>query len=518
MLALATTAMAAPGAAAEPVTVTIGHTTPGNVFASDAVPSFDVSTAAPQVSWTAHDYWGQEVATGTTPTVDGHAHLRVEVDVPGYFELRVEAADTEAAEAVETSFAVLAPASRSATDPVRFGVQTHFAHGWDPGIIVPLLTNIGVQTVRDAQQWQLIETSPGGYDFGVEDGRFEEYMEALAEHSVEPLINFGLYNPNHDGGATPYTEEGRQAFARFVQEVLAHYGDQIGQVGVYNEPNSLKFGDRGDGPADARPDYHADLAQAVYEAVQEVRPDVNVVAPELLAKTQDFADGLPWLEEYLRAGGADALDVVSLHPYRACCTPETLPDDIADVRRLMDENGAADAPIWFSELGWPTNDKSEHTTERAQAQYLPRSYVLAFSAGVERFYWYNFMDHNSGPFGLLRRPGDPRGDYTPKPSYVAYGVMTAQLSGLSYEGPERAPDGVRSHRFGDGTTTVRTMWAPDADTPVRLMTNKPIQVTDTMGVTRTITPYRGSVSLTLTGDPLYVRGDVKAVLRPRSTT
>ncbi|WP_162605987.1 glycosyl hydrolase [Jiangella aurantiaca] len=512
--ALALLATALPGVAvAQPTTVALGQTSPGNIFATGATPSFEVSTPASSVSWTVHDYWGDETAVGTTPVTDGRALLQVPVDAVGYYELHVTAADGGGA--AETSFAVLPEADRSATDDLRFGAQTHFAHGWDPEILVPLLTNIGVQTVRDAQQWQLIETAPGTYDFTVENGRFETFMEELGEASVEPLLNFGLYSPHHDGGATPYTDEGRQAFARFVQEVLAHYGDQIRSIGVYNEPNTPKFGDRGDGLADARPDYHAALAQVVSDAVQEVRPDVEVVAPELLAKTQDFAEGLPWLAEYLRAGGAEALDVVSVHPYRACCTPETLPADIADLRRVMDENGAADAPIWFSELGWPTNDRSEHTTERAQAQYLPRSYVLAFSEGVARYYWYNFMDHNSGPFGLLRRPGDPQGDYTPKPSYVAYAVMTAQLSGLPYDGADRVPGGVHSHRFSDGVTAVRAMWAPEAGTEVRLMTPRPLQVTDTMGVTRTITPYRGAVSLTLSGDPLYVRGNVKAVLHPR---
>ncbi|MGH8794051.1 MAG: glycosyl hydrolase [Stackebrandtia sp.] len=482
----------------------------GNIFTEGAEPSVEIESAAESAIWTVADYWGREVAAGELVFDDDSdkARLRLPLDASGHYKLAVRPGDGDESATAYTELALTPDTDRAGAgrDDFVYGAQTHFGHGWDTRLAA-LAVRIGVERVRDAQQWQEIETAENVYDFSVLEGRYQNYMDELDEHGLDQITEFGLYNANHDDGATPHTDAGRAAFAAFVGEVMDHYGDQIKQVGVLNEPNLPKFGDVGDGPADARPDYYAKLAEVVYEAVKRKRPDVTVAAPEVAAGHQGTDTWMPWLEEFFANDGLDHLDVLALHPYqKGCgdakwCPPEEgVVQDMAAVRDLMDEYGAGDVPIWATEAGW----RADQVSEREQSAYLPRLYVLAQEAGVESLSWYNLADHASGPFGLVRGDDDPLGDYTPRPSYVAYSVMTDQLAGLDYDGRDDSPADVRSYRYEGHGDDVRVMWSPEREQDVRIAVDDPVKVTDTMGVTHTLEPQNGLVTVPLGGDVVYV--------------
>jgi hypothetical protein len=562
-----------PAAAQEEPIVTIGQDTFGNVFAEGDTPTFRLTTSQSQpvdVHWVARDYWGDEVADGDATVPPGGLELAVQVDTVGYYDLIVTA---EGAQPAESSFAVVRPVNGGASDDVRFGMQTHFSQGYDRRL-VGVLETIGVATVRDSQPWQNIEVCPGTQPGDrptcdeTEDrfnGPVRAYMERLGAAGIEPLTNFGLGNPNYDAGwedpppvdtdgddepdedpppvwraYTPHTSEGRKAFERYVGRVLDEYEGEVAidQVGVYNEPNLCRFGDWGDrvdgnwgngGTANARPGAHRDIARSVDDAVPA---DVTVVGPDLFApvqqrrppcNTRDPWGWRSWLEDYFAAGALEELDAVSLHPYRLSRPPEGLTEDqIEPVRELIErfdtDDDSAPPPIWITEQGWRTEEGRDNAvTEETQAAYLPRTYITAMAAGVERFYWYNLKDHDSGAFGLVRRPlGDAPEfvDNTPKPSLVAYAVMTDQLTGLDWRGQDPNLGQVESHRFGPDQDPVRVMWVPRGRTEVTLRADEPVRVTDIMGGTETHRPdAEGEVTVTLTLDEnvRYVHGNVEVI-------
>lgn len=138
----------------------------------------------------------------------------------------------------------------------------------------------------------------------------------------------------------------------------------------------------------------------------------------------------------------------------------------------------------------------------AFAQSATPTFDIETSAGA--FAW-SARDHRT--FGLLRRSGS---EYTPKPALVAYAVMTAQLSALSYEAADKTSAGIHSHGF---TGDMRVMWAVNADQVVHLGTDQPLQVTDVMGRTATRAPENGRVTLTLSRAPQYVRGRVQSIAK-----
>jgi len=52
---------------------------------------------------------------------------------------------------------------------------------------------------------------------------------------IDPLIIMSFANPLYDEGETPYTAEGCEAYARYGQAILQHFGNQIKWLEVWNE-------------------------------------------------------------------------------------------------------------------------------------------------------------------------------------------------------------------------------------------------------------------------------------------
>src|SRR5690606_29337282 len=153
-------------------------------------------------------------------------------------------------------------------------------------------------------------------------------------------------------------------------------------------------------------------------------------------------------------GGLEYMDAVSVHPYRYPRAPEGIDDEIAALEALIEEyNGGESKPIWITELGWPTHRGGSGVDENTQAAYPARAQIVALSAGVEKFFWYDLMndgvdpDYNENNFGIIRNSADELGRYAPKPAYVSEAVLTRHLTGAEYRGRDEVPAGVHSHRF-----------------------------------------------------------------------
>jgi hypothetical protein len=93
---------------------------------------------------------------------------------------------------------------------------------------------------------------------------------------------------------------------------------------------------------------------------------------------------------------------------------------IQQVNQILAENHAAGKPLWDTETGWLAPSRFE--TEDLTAAYLARSYVLAWSAGVQRFYWYAW--DGGPPLEMI-----DRNDNSLKPAGRAFGVIQTWLVG-----------------------------------------------------------------------------------------
>lgn len=377
------------------------------------------------------------------------------------------------------------------TSDFFLGVQTHFGQGWNT-TIVPRLTAGNISSVRDELYWQIVEPGAGNFSF---PAAYDDYMAALKNNNISPLIELTFENTNYDGGQTPYTDAGFAGYARYATAVLRRY-PQIGMLEIWNEYN----GTFNKGPATLdRAGTYLEMLRAATAAIREVRPDVTIVGGATAGVP------LPYLEKLFADGALDHLDAVSVHPYRSYDPPEGLELQIVALQNLIARyNRGATKPVWVTEYGWGTRPAAApgdlNIDEATQAKFLVRAGALFASVGVERVYWYLFRDDVENPtMGLVKNDAA----LTPKPAYTALKVLNARLRGASFIAREKTGPGVYSLHFRNvNGQDLRILWSL---TPFSVAVPGGTGVVDLFGSTV------ATSSLTVTDSPLYVTGPLPAL-------
>ncbi len=453
------------------------------------------------ISYTITDFTGKQVGSGGPLTVsNGQATVTLPQEPDGYYLLNVTDNTVSPAVTQQISFTMVAPFTTPANSP--FGAETHFRDGMDPNLD-PVITTLGIGNIREDMTWQVVEATPGVYNFSSTD----PWMTALQQNGLNPLLILDYNNTNYDGGQTPYDTAGYTAFANFAKAVVTHY-PQLKMVEVYNEYTGFASG-----PCAGSAACYATLLQYTYQAVKAVRPSVTVIG----GSTGGL--DLNWETSLFQAGGLHYLDALSIHPYTAgqAAAPETGPIDqevIATENLIRQDNNGYPKPIWITELGWPTC--CSRVDEPTQAAYVVRSAALALAGGTQKFFLYASLDGGTDPnytedhFGVVRLP-DPAGSYTPKPSYTAYAVMARQLANETFETAQNQNNGVYDEVFSqNGSDNLRVLWTTAGSTNITLSASSALTVVSMMGTSQTVQPVNGQVTLTLSGNPIYVQGAATA--------
>ncbi len=477
----------------------------GNVFTGSRTSAFDVLTTGDQLDWSAYNGWGEPVASGTAAVSGGIHRLNVTVPEDGYYRLSMAASlGGNALKRIETTFAVLPAFDLVAVPQSPFGIQTHFGINWNREL-APLLKHAGIKNVRDSFYWSEVELTQNVYTF---NPKTTLPLQSFRELGIDPLLVFGLSNKYYDAGKTPHTQAAHIAYGNYVKAMLNKFGSQLKWGEIWNEFNLPYFG--GNGPAASRADVYYSLLKEGYEASKTARPDAAVIG----GATADVP--FAWLEELFTLGGLSYMDKLSVHPYRYPDTPEGLLEEIEQLNELVsDYNDGETIPLWFSEIGWPTHLNPTGVDEMTQAAYLIRSYVLAIGAGVEKVFWYNLMNtgtdklYNEHNFGIVHHSGDALGAYTPKPAYAAMSTLTRQLTGWTLTDQQQS-DGLFHYTFSQNNEELHVVWSLD-EQEVALEAQAPITATDMMGKAVVYTPTEDHVYMTVTGEPVFIHGDIAVV-------
>lgn len=388
------------------------------------------------------------------------------------------------------------PAARAGDAAPVMGVMTHFAQGWDPAL-ADAVGDAGIRDVRDEIYWQDVEAPAGHYAFPPRD---ERYMAVLARHGISPLIELDFANKAYDGGLTPYTEAGFDAYARYGVEVLRHFGPQIRAVELWNEYNGTFC----KGPATkARAETYAKMARVAYRALKAERPDL------LVAGAATAGVPLPYLEHLFALGALDSMDAVSVHPYRFNAEPEGIEDDIAALQDLIKRyNHGRPKPIWVTEIGWATKAAAApldlSIDEGVQASFLVRGYALLLSAGVDRIYWYLFRDYDAfATMGLVHQDRA----HTPKRAYHAMATLISQVGGARFVRREDTPPDFYALRFERPTgAVVHVVWSL---APRTLAVPVACQVTGLLGGAVAARP-----DVAVGPEPVYIAGEMSGFPAP----
>lgn len=277
--------------------------------------------------------------------------------------------------------------------------------------------------------WADLEPRRGEWRFDALD----RYVDLARQRNVEILLPLGMspsWASARPGEASSYgagaTAEPTdlQHWRDYVTTVARRYQGRVRHYEIWNEPNvkSLKSFYTGSVAS------MVELAREAFTALKAIDPAIVVVSPAVTRR-----GGIPWLEEYLRGGGAEYADVIGFHFYVAPAAPEAMVPLVREVQRVLRRHGV-NKPLWNTESGWKIESRqasvatrnkqglySRVTGEEEAAAFVARSYVLSWSLGVGRLYWYAWDNYLMG----LVEP-DAR---TVKPAGRAYEGVQRWLSG-----------------------------------------------------------------------------------------
>jgi Glycosyl hydrolases family 39 len=254
-----------------------------------------------------------------------------------------------------------------------------------------------------------------------------------AKTDVEANAPPGLSGPPRD----------MEDWKNFVRTVATRYKGRIHVFEIWNEPDRQQswVGDV---------DTMITMTQAAREILKEVDPHNIVVAP---APEQE--KGLPWLNEFLRKGGARYVDVIAYHFYVGEKPPETMVPLIQKVRAAMAEYHTGERPLWNTEAGW-LGPKT--LPGGLAAGYVARAYILNWASGVSRFYWYAWEAHNFTEVQLTERDNTAL-----TPAGVAYRTVEQWMIGNVLDRCMSSNDGMWVCDLSRNGTRSHIVWNPDGD-------------------------------------------------------
>jgi hypothetical protein len=267
-----------------------------------------------------------------------------------------------------------------------------------------------------------IETANGQFNWS----RLDEYVDAAQAKGVEIFYSGGGVPPwaaadqstcqsGPYGTACTSTVANIQDLDNFMTALVTRYKGRIEIYELYNEPQNGFTGTMAELVA---------YTQAEHDVIRSIDPAATILSPSAVSY------GSAYLASYFAAGGTTDIDGVAMHAY-----PD--PDnDIAEVitgslttgvKAVMTKYGLSTKPIWDTESSWGYASKGAITDPDLQTAFVARSYLLHWSMGITRVYWYAWDSPN---IGTLWSPKDGASE-----AGIAYGHVYNWMTGATMAQP-----------------------------------------------------------------------------------
>ena len=358
---------------------------------------------------------------------------------PGYYDARLHVDSVEGPAAVVSGAVAVLPAGVVPSEP-RFGMDAALSwYGGTTAMVersVAMMRLAGVGSVRDRLSWSRTQPVRGKTDWGVH----AEVAEAAAKAGLAVVQTFHDAPPWTRGEASgpsdrqpPRDDAAAFDFGRAYARGL---GRLARSVEYWNEQNSNFFA--------GYPFQYASGLKAFSAGVQSVDPAIRVLIGAAAGKPGRF------FEETYKNGVAPFFDVRNQHFYGDA--GELVRFYADHVRGIEADGGVAERPGWLTEIGYSLRRDGSgdwRAAERAQAEYLVKTYAAGFSAGYERvffFFWRELVEAELHTWGVIRE------DFSPRPAYMALAVLTRHLANAQVVARENNEAGATVYfRGGDGT-------------------------------------------------------------------
>ncbi|MGB8522513.1 MAG: beta-galactosidase [Candidatus Acidiferrales bacterium] len=201
----------------------------------------------------------------------------------------------------------------------------------------------------------------------------------------------------------------------FVTALVTRYQGQIQIYELWNEPQNSFSG--------TVPQMVA-LTQHEHDIIRTLDPSATILSPSIVSW------GYQYMDSYFAAGGTVDVDGIAFHSYPDPSNdiPETITGSLlSTVRTVMTKYGLANKPMWDTEGSWGYASAGAITDPNLRAAFVARHYLLHWSMGISRFYWYCWDDPN---IGTLFTPGA-----APSQPAVAYQQVYSWMHGAALTQP-----------------------------------------------------------------------------------
>jgi hypothetical protein len=250
--------------------------------------------------------------------------------------------------------------------------------------------------------WGALEPTKGQYDWH----SLDSWVSQAQAHRVQlnyVFLNTPLwastrpYEPcigGHFGCAAP---PNINDWEEFVKTLVTRYRGRISSYELWNEPNASGFWS-------GNPQQMVELAAHAYSIIKSIDPNAIVTTPAASSTGWPLSHDV-WLDRYLSAGGGKYADVIAWHGYsgrndRSALPVEDLVRQIQSLRSVLAQHHLSQLPIWDTEGGWGKD--AQLPNEDEQASFLVKWYLIQFTSGIERAYWYQW---DNPAWGTLWREG-----------------------------------------------------------------------------------------------------------------
>jgi hypothetical protein len=346
-----------------------------------------------------------------------------------------------------------------------FGMHIH-----RPGPILWPPVPVGTWRFWDSHAaWPDMEPKRGQWDFSYLD----RYLSMAEQHHAEILYPLGLTprwassRPDEKSAYQPgwaAVPADLEDWRTYVRTVVTHCKGRVHIYEIWNEPNYRPFWT-------GTTDEMLTLTREASQIIRSIDPQATIVSPAATTAT-----GPKWLAEFLGKGGGQYVDVIGYHFYVNTQPPEAMLPLIQQVQQVMVENHQAAKPLWDTETGWLQPSRFE--TEELTAGYLARSYILAWSAGVQRFYWYAW--DNGPPLQMIDRDSQ-----TLKPAGKAFGIIQTWLVGARMDECKQDTNRTWTCQLNRNGQRQWIVWNPDGSRNFAVPNQWSVQ---------TVTPLLGEAS------------------------
>ena len=331
--------------------------------------------------------------------------------------------------------------------------------------------------------WSFLNPAPGVYKWD----RLDAVLDLAQRHKVDVLYTFGRTpqwassSPNQRCGYDPgacMPPSRMENWDNFVRAIATHARGRIKYWEIWNEPNQSEYWS-----GDVRS--LVTMAGHAYAIIKSIDPAAQILTPSAVGGVRDTP---AWMDSYFAAGGGPFTDIVAFHGYgKTPAVPEYVVGLLDAVETVLTKFGQSDKPLWDTEASWGPVTHLPDLED--QIGFVARHYILQWSKGVQRYYWYAWDDDKYGT--MWDASGGER-----KPA-IAYREVYHWLVGATLEGPcEMASDSTWSCTLSrPGGYEAMVVWSP--------------------GGLKTLTPLGRFVQYrTLEGEVLAVRGSVVVGKQP----